>query len=333
MQTRTSLILLQIFSLLGFGFISGARGEIEDRITKSFDVNPGGKLTINSARGTIEVKTTRANVVNVEVIRKARTSSEKEARELFENFEISFRHNGNDVIIETEMLKERFSFWDFGSNDLRVQFLISVPEKYNVDLNTAGGSISVSDLDGEVLAHTSGGSLNFGKITGPVTGKTSGGSINLDGCAGDIDVHTSGGSIVVGEVKGEVLARTSGGSIQIAQAQASVDAKTSGGSINIEEVLGAVNASTSGGSVTARISRQPRENCSLKTSGGSVNVYLAEGIGVNLDAQTSGGRVVNDFPIEVQGVISKTSLEAKVNGGGPDLILRTSGGNINLKRL
>lgn len=333
MQSILPRNLLKILVIFAFAFAASAHGEIEDKINKSFNVDFGGKLTINTERGSIEVKTSSRKVVDVTVVRKAKTSSEKEAQEIFDNFEIRFEHNGDDVTIETETLKERISFWNSGSRHLRVRFLITVPQKYNVDLKTSGGSISVDDLEGEVLSKTSGGSLHFGKIIGPVKGKTSGGSITLDGCNGNIEVNTSGGSIKIGEVNGTVYARTSGGSIRIEHAEGSVDAKTSGGSIKVEEVMGTINASTSGGSVTARISQQPNDNCSLKTSGGSVKVYLAKGIKLNLDAHTSSGKVVTDFPVDVQGEISKSSLKAQINGGGPDLNLRTSGGNIYLKRL
>ena len=92
---------------------------------------------------------------------------------------------------------------------------------------------------------------------------------------------------------------------------------------------------TSGGSVKAYISQQPAGDSELSTSGGSVTVYLDESIAVDLDAKTSGGRVRTDFEFAVIGndSYSKNSLVANLNGGGPRLHLRTSGGGIQvLKR-
>ena len=96
--------------------------------------------------------------------------------------------------------------------------------------------------------------------------------------------------------------------------------------------MGAVKASTSGGSVTAYLSRQPERDCRLTTSGGSLTIYLDNNIGMDVDARTSGGRIHTDFPVKLSGTISPRSLVAEVNGGGPELYLRSSGGGIHLKK-
>jgi DUF4097 and DUF4098 domain-containing protein YvlB len=326
---KTGFIIFVWFSFL----LSVALADTEDRITRSFDVKPGGWLKIMADRGSIEVNTSGRDRVDVEITREVDTWTDSEAEEILENFEIELSQSGNDVIIEAKFRKKFSSFWDRIRNRLKVRFIVTVPEKYNVDLHTSGGSITVDDLEGEVKSHTSGGSLHFGNIKGPVYGKTSGGSITLEGCIGDAEVRTSGGSLNIGEVDGNVVASTSGGSIRIESAKGTVDASTSGGSIKVNEVMGTINASTSGGSITAHISKQPQSNCKLKTSGGGINVYMADGISVDLDARTSGGRVSTDFPVTVQGELKKNALMAKINGGGPELYLRTSGGNIKLHRL
>ena len=94
--------------------------------------------------------------------------------------------------------------------------------------------------------------------------------------------------------------------------------------------MGPIIASTSGGSVSAYISRQPESNCDLRTSGGKIEIYLVDDIAINVDAKTSGGKVVSEFPVMVQGEVKKSVLVGKINGGGPELLLRTSGGNIKL---
>jgi hypothetical protein len=81
-----------------------------------------------------------------------------------------------------------------------VEYRITVPSQFSVDVATSGGPISVDGLKGDVNAHTSGGSLHFDHIDGPVNGRTSGGSITLAGVKGRTVVHTSGGSIHISEV-------------------------------------------------------------------------------------------------------------------------------------
>jgi hypothetical protein len=161
---------------------------------------------------------------------------------------------------------------------------------------------------------------------------TSGGSIRLRSSGGNADLRTSGGSITIGDVDGTVSARTSGGSITIDRAAGQVVANTSGGSIEIEEVHGAIDAETSGGSVRAYLSEPPRADSSLRSSGGGITVVLADGIGLNLDARGS-GRVTSEFAVaDGSDDRDDDELVGAINGGGPTLKLRTSGGGIRVLR-
>ncbi|GAB4381599.1 MAG: DUF4097 family beta strand repeat-containing protein [Calditrichia bacterium] len=297
-----------------------------DVIHKTFSVEEGGTLLLDTDRGSIEVGTIPENYVKIEVIREVRRGGDES---LLEDFILEFDQRGNDVEVIGKLKKP----WGFKGRHIRIRFKVKVPRKYNVELKTAGGSISVEDLEGRVSTQTSGGSLHFGNITGPVEGKTSGGSITLENCRSTAFLKTSGGSITIGDVEGNVEAHTSGGSITISRARGNVLARTSGGGITVEEVMGTIDASTSGGSVEARISRQPEGNCRLKTSGGSIVVYLNDEVAVDVDAKTSAGKVETDFKVTVSGTIRKGELRGEINGGGPELYLRTSGGDIKIFRM
>jgi len=147
----------------------------------------------------------------------------------------------------------------------------------------------------------------------------------------NVDLKTGGGSIELSDLKGKVDARTSGGSISLGEIEGDVEVKTSGGSIRVEEVAGNINAHTAGGSIRATLSKQPTEDCRLTTSGGSINVSLAPGIAIDLDARTSGGRVRSD--LNVNGKHKRQRITGTVNGGGPDLYLKTSGGSVNIQSI
>lgn len=289
-------------------------GSIEETITKSYDVSPGGTLNVDTDLGSIEVEAIDRSTVEIKILQKVRTSSEKKADKILKDLEIDIYQKGNDVYIQADYEKHGWQkFWDNISKHLRVKYIISVPRVYNVDLKTKGGSISVEGTEGKVESSTSGGSLSFNYIVGDIYGKTSGGSISIGEVEGDIDIHTSGGSI------------------RIAQARGKVNAHTSGGGITVEEVMGAIQAHTSGGSVKAYISLQPSSSCRLTTSGGSVTVTMKNDIAVDINAKTSGGRIHTDFPMTIKGKIDKRSLSGNINGGGPELYLRTSGGSIYIR--
>jgi len=50
---------------------------------------------------------------------------------------------------------------------------------------------------------------------------------------------------------------------------------------------------------------------------------------VNVDASTSVGGVSSDLAID--GRVTKSSIRGTINGGGPDLYLRSSAGSIRIR--
>lgn len=274
-----------------------------DVVREEFDVRDGGTLKIDTDVGKIDVQTSASGLVTVEVVREGSRGEE---------LSVEFEQSGDRISVKGEWPRDD-SRWSDNERS-RVEFLVSVPRRFNLDLATSGGSIEVEDLDGTLQAHTSGGSLRFGRIEGEVNADTSGGSIRLEGGGSDVRIETSGGSIKVGEVLGKVKAHTSGGSIRITG------------------FAGSVDASTSGGSVEATMATQPVDDCSLSTSGGTVTLYLADGLALDIDASASSGGVRSDFPIDGR-TRDKRKLRGSLNGGGPRVHLRTSGGSVRIKSL
>ena len=147
----------------------------------------------------------------------------------------------------------------------------------------------------------------------------------------NVKLNTSGGSLSIEDLTGELDARTSGGSINVGNIIGDVELHTSGGSINTESITGNLNAHTSGGSIKVTIDKQLTEDAKLTTSGGSITAYLIPDIQIDIQASTSGGRVKSDFDID--GKVKKMSVRGSINGGGPKLTLKTSGGSIKIKEI
>lgn len=309
---------------LFFAFTASAA---EDVIRKGFNVAEGGTLYLDASIGRIKVVSGGTGVA-VEITREA--DGRKGERRMREH-KITFEQRGNDVVIDSDLDHDRWSFFDW--DDYKVQWNVRVPARYNIKVSTSGGSIDLADIGGTVDAKTSGGGIKTGRLAGESVLRTSGGSITVGGATSRLEARTSGGSINIGDTTGSVEAKTSGGSITLARVDGDVVAKTSGGGIRIHDATGAVDATTSGGSIHASMSRQPRGDSRLSTSGGGVTLSLAPSIRVDLDARASGGGVRSDVPVTVQGLQDDDAIRGQVNGGGPKLTLRTSGGGIRVKAL
>jgi len=314
MISKTRLTATFVASVL---IIWAGSANAED-VTRSFDVQPGGQLEIDTDVGSIDIATADVSTVTIEVRLRGGDAEE---------FKLEFSQSDDGVRVRG---RARSRLMNNRHRDLSVRIRATVPEKYNLKLDTAGGSIDIGDLDGRVRADTSGGSIDLGVISGRVRASTSGGSIEIEEGGEDVAADTSGGSISIGRAAGRIDADTSGGSIRIGRSDGAVKADTAGGSITVKESFAAVDASTAGGGVRVGFAGQPKSNSSLSTSGGTVTVYLVEGLSLDIDAR-SGVGVSTDFDLD-NAQVEPGRLEGKLNGGGPELELRSSG-RVRIKRL
>ena len=176
MKNQNSLLvgITALIINLGCGITAAFAQDIPQRITRNFDVKPGGELTINSEVGTINVQTADKDEVEVVVTKEIEGKLGSIARKAFTDFEVMFEQNGSDIRIQGKFKRYR-QYWRKNGHPLRVHFQVTVPYQFNVVLKTTStGAIHIDDLDGTVKAETSIGNLHFGEIQGTVWGKTGG---------------------------------------------------------------------------------------------------------------------------------------------------------------
>lgn len=322
------LIAASLFIVAGAAYA----GTYEKAVRGDFKVPAGGRLTIRTEVGDIDIRPGSEDRVSVDARIGADLRDRKKAAARIAQFKLEMLQRGSEIVVRGEDTGDSSSFWMFSGDDLRVRIVVSVPRRFNVDANTSGGDVVVGNLQGAVKIRTSGGDLRAGDIDGTLHAHTSGGDIHLRSASAASEVHTSGGDISVGRTAGQFKAQTSGGDIRIHSAAGRTIARTSGGDISVQSTSGSLDASTSGGSVEVRFLSQMSGNSKLSTSGGDVVVYLPKTARLNLDAKCSGGRVVSDVPIRIVGKrIDEDELHGTLNGGGPLLALRSSAGRIEIR--
>jgi hypothetical protein len=308
-----------LIPLLTLGALLASPASLPAKITrtveKTFTVQSGGNLKASTQGGDITIKTADVNEVHITAKQVIRASTDKEADEILEDLTLTFELNGNDVTAEAKYEKGRMGMHWGSWPPVQVSFTVTVPRNFNLNLNTSGGDIAVASLKGDVRARTSGGSLQFERIDG------------------DIDGHTSGGDIILTEGTARAKLGTSGGNIHIEHAGGPIEVATSGGDIVINSVAQLISATTSGGNVKATLTEPLKQDTVLSTSGGDVRVHIVKGAGFQLDASTSGGDVnAEGLTLTIdKGGVGKSRLVGSVNGGGPRLKLRSSGGDITIK--
>ncbi|MDE0223545.1 MAG: DUF4097 family beta strand repeat-containing protein [Gammaproteobacteria bacterium] len=311
MNARTSPARV-VLAMVSSVFACGAHAE-----HRSFDVSPGSRFVLDADWGQVEVRTGQGAVIEVDV-------------ERAEKVLLEFDQDDDTVTVRSETRDKGVFDW-FRNKGPAPVFRISVPLRTDLDLTTVGGNVEVGDLEGGVLASTTGGRIVLGEIAGDVESRTAGGSIEVAAASGTVRANTTGGSIRIGRAAGGVEARTTGGSIHIEESGGPVVARTTGGSMELGRVHGSIDARTTGGSIGAAFAGQPGGDSDLRTTGGSIHLAIAEDIALDLDARTIGGRVSVDMPVTNQQMEGKSKLAASVNGGGPGLTLRTTGGSVQVR--
>jgi len=305
----------------------------EENLSKTFTATPGGTLVVDVEFGSIDVTTNATAEVAVDVWRKIGRKSATAEADFLKNHPVEFIQDGNTVTVRCRYKQENNGWFGGSGNRNEAKYTIRVPAQFSTKLNTSGGGISVSDLTGDVKAGTSGGGLKFARIHGPLNGNTSGGGIRVSDTEGEIKIGTSGGGIEVTGGSGSLKGNTSGGPVTVKSFSGPVSVSTSGGGITIESATGKVEGNTSGGGINVTLASSVKEEVKLSTSGGGVTVKVPEGSAFNLDASTSGGGVTCDLPVTVQGNLDRERIKGPVNGGGPTVVLRSSGGGIHVKKM
>jgi hypothetical protein len=211
----------------------------------------------------------------------------------------------------------------------------------DLSVKTGGGTIRIGSAKGKVVAESGGGNLELVSGSEGASLETGGGSIQVNKCTGEVKASTGGGGIDLGDISGGATMETGGGSLKISSASGPVKAETGGGTIELWGVPVA-HVETGAGAVIAKfISGADRGDSVLETSVGDITVYVMPNVNLTVHASieaATGHRITSDFPeIKVSSEGGPwgpklVSAEGNLNGGGPVLKVRTTMGNIYIRR-
>ena len=271
--------------------------------------------------GAVKVEGGSQQGINYTIRNHSYSGSEEKARRDFDNYKISAYVRGDTAWIVGD--------WQGGRmHKFSGDFSISVPrDMEEVKIETEGGSVTTTSINGRVNAETGGGSIKFDEIGGQIEAETGGGSIDVGNVSSDVSLHTGGGSIKVNSAKGKITAESGGGSVTVTSGAQEAELETGGGSIQVDRCAGRVKATTGGGSIDIGDIGGPAE---ISTGGGSIHLASAKGL---VRAETGGGS------IELMGVpcaraeTGAGGIEAKFVGGSGernDSVLETSAGDITV---
>lgn len=262
------------------------------REERRFTVSGAPELALNTFDGSVQVRSWDRNEILVAVEKRA--STEEEAMAL----EIKATQDGNRITIEAPRPRGDGPVFGYST---AVSFIVSVPRKLTLRVETGDGSIAADDLDGRIELRTGDGSVAADRITGELHVSTGDGSVRAMDLNGRVDLSSGDGSI------------TARGRFQ------GLRAGSGDGSLTIEADPGSTmdadwEATTGDGSITFRVPGGFNAEVDADSSDGSVSV---DGSGTS--ARAEGGR--NE---------DRQTLQTRLGTGGRTIRLRSGDGSIRL---
>jgi len=130
------------------------------------------------------------------------------------------------------------------------------------------------------------------------------------------------------------------GDLSINDFTSEIEVKTSTGDINIMNVTGPVIAKAATGEITVDFSKVSQSSpISLYSATGDVDIKLPENTPADLDLRSTMGEVYTDFDLKFPNdkknmkiLSGKRHLTSEINNGGVSITLRSSTGNIYLRK-
>ncbi len=132
----------------------------------------------------------------------------------------------------------------------------------------------------------------------------------------DLNLETLNGGIRIEDVEGEIRADATNGGLRLSQLAGDVDVHTTNGGVSVE---------LHGDSWSGR-------GLEATTTNGGIKVWIPKDYNADLETGTVNGGIDFDFPITVQGRISK-QIRATLGDGGPRIRIKTTNGGVRLKEI
>jgi DUF4097 and DUF4098 domain-containing protein YvlB len=124
------------------------------------------------------------------------------------------------------------------------------------------------------------------------------------------------------------------GGISIADVAGKIEFEAQNGGVVLRRVGGNVHGETTNGGIVVELNgdRWDGDTLDVKTTNGGVVMSVPENYSAHLETSTVNGNVSVDFPVTVQGRITK-ELSVNLGAGGPTVRATTTNGGVKLRRL
>jgi DUF4097 and DUF4098 domain-containing protein YvlB len=270
--------------------------------TELYDVKPGKKLEIElDVGGSASVRGWEKHNMELEI--SARRGDLEDYK-----VEVGESRSGIKVVVTS-----RGSWRDTGGH---VHLDIKVPNRFDVEIHTKGGDISIEGIEGIFEGKTMGGDIDLRSLKGEIGLTTMGGDIDVRDSNLEGRVHTMGGDIQLDEVSGDLKSTTMGGDVAygnnaVESEGEAIRISTMGGDIDLKSVPNGAKVKTMGGDIEIG---KAQKYIDARTMGGDIEIRSLDGW---VTASTMGG----DVTVRMVGDPSEGDRHVDLSSKGGDITL------------
>jgi DUF4097 and DUF4098 domain-containing protein YvlB len=161
----------------------------EASYTETFDrtvnLQPGGTVELENVNGKIRISAWDQPQVRIHAVKKIQNENDGDAAAFMKQLRIDVRQQGSTLRIETiNPRKEHgIDFLDFIFGDhvqASVEYELTVPRSINLKVDNTNGSITATELSGEIDLETTNGRIEVVRCSGSVDAETTNGAISVE---------------------------------------------------------------------------------------------------------------------------------------------------------
>lgn len=218
-----------------------------------------------------------------------------------------------------------------GGLDARADLLVQVPRGRRVELFLAVGSVTVTNVDGEVYVDAHSAPVTATGTKGVLGVDVGSGAVRVTQADGDLSVDTGSGAVEVSRFHGQSLSIDTGsGDVTGSELESGkLDIDTGSGEIRLTGVAAPELAlETGSGGITADLQRDIT-SLQAETGSGDIAIHAPPTLGAAVQIETSSGDIETDFPLQVtrQG---RDHMVGTIGDGKGTIAIETGSGGIRL---
>jgi hypothetical protein len=364
-------MLVLLGTVVGYDFTKEkVGGMINMGNSYSFDVDvapvkapANARVLVHNGRGDITVRGSDENEIRVIAKKAARSWSESEAERMAKPVGVVISQSGDGFEV-------RPTGYDLADSRISVDLEVAIPQKSLLSVKSDKGDITVSGISADVSVENGGGDVDVRGTAGDVNVEMrkgdakiadTKGDVKVSGKGGEIEVTDAGGGLTVdGDFYGPVRAdkvlkgvrlismktdmtlsaltghlEAGSGNLDIADAPGNLTVRTRDTEISVDNPGGKVNLDNRNGSVSVRFSSAPKEDVLINNSSSEIALTLPGSASFEIAADCHNCDIDSEFPglTPSKNEAGDTHLAGKYGSGkGPKITLKTSYGNISIRR-